>query len=92
MTDQLTNAAVLTAEIGLDVLEIAIRDAAELEAAARVLVWATVTNTDPIGHAYQVAAAAAELDAKLRQMADEVRPRLGEVIVAHRDDDATAVH
>lgn len=92
MPDPLTNAAVLAAEIGLDLLEYAILDAAALEVATRYLVLATVTNDDAIGHAYRIAAAAAELEAKLRRMAAEVRPRLGEVIAAHRDNDAMAVH
>ncbi len=92
MTDPLTNAAVLTAEIGLDMLEIAVRDAGDLEADARALVGTILSGEDAIGHAYRIAASAAELEAKLRKMADEVRPRLSEVIVAHRDDSATAVH
>ncbi|MBV2185670.1 MAG: hypothetical protein KUL88_14140 [Rhizobium sp.] len=92
MTDSITNAAVLTAEISLDLFEIAVRDTINLEAAARALVWAAITDADPIGHAYQVAAAAVELEAKLSKMANVLRPLLGEVIVAHRDDDATAVH
>lgn len=92
MTDHLTSAAVLAAEIGLDLLEIAIRDAGDLEAVARAFVVAILANEDSIGCAYQVAASAAELEAKLRKMADEFLPRLGEVIVAHRDDDAMAVH